>query len=869
MSSLRDMVVSIAFKDNASKAVQEINKSMDTAKKAFESFGTSGMKTSDAVKDIGKTMKATATEVKRTDSGFKATSSTMKKVQSAFRQSGQEAGHLTGAFRQSGSAIKQVTSEIKRTGTGFKTTASTMKVTQAAFKSSNSDVSKLTGTFKTAGAAMKNVASSARPIPPQLNRIQRAMKTVGDASRTAKTAIGNFATSGLSKLKNAGGNGLTKLASGFRSLPGVAGGAAMKVGSSITKFMTAPLRGAVGMVQQYAGALGLLSGGALAASGMARLSAIENAQTSLSVMMGDAGKASKFMDEVLAFAKTTPFAFPDLAETSRNLIAFGMDEAKVVPTMKAIGDAAAASGKGSEGLNQVASAFGDMQIAGYLGMDQINRLQTAGVPALKILSNTFGVSTDEMKKKISSGSVDSVKAIDQLVEGMQNGTKGVSGETAAMAGIMEETKKNWTGSVDSLKSSISSTMATMLEPVKPHIQNAMAWFGETFGKLPDVVFGAFEAIKPTIDQLKPIFESAFNGMSEVIGPVKESFVSIGTAVLDFINNTLIPNLPIIKDTIMDAFTTISPVIETVASVFSSIGTVVSGLVTEVIMPLIPIVSDIITSAFTAIQPILSAVATIFGTLRDVVMFLINNVIVPLMPILSEVIQTAFNLVNPILSVAGSLFEVIWTAIEFLVNSVVLPLVPGIADVFTGMWGILKPILDGMVSLFNGIADAIEWAAGKFKSFADAAKNFKMPKIGLPQFMGGNGLIQLDGSNAAGLGRVPFDGYISELHKNESVLTAEQSNALRTAGMLKGDGVGPTLDLGFAQSANYDTGQTVSGAQYVTNNEENIQRSHSTTATENNNTFHFHINGGGNVKDIASEVRREIENVFMRLNASEA
>ncbi|MEV9639472.1 tape measure protein [Mammaliicoccus sciuri] len=794
MNNLRDMIVSIAFKDNASKAVQEVNKSMDAAKKAFSSSSTSAMKTSDAVKDVGKAMKTASTETKKTNSGFK-------------------------------------------------TTATTMKAVQSAFKRSNSDVTKLTGTFRTAGSAMKTVASSAKPISPELNRVQRAMKSVGDASKTAKTAIGSFATGGLNRLKGATVTGVSRLANDFRALPGVVGGAARKVGSSITNFITAPLRGAVGMVQQYAGALGLLSGGALAASGMARLSAIENAKTSLSVMMGDAGKASKFMDEVLAFAKTTPFAFPDLAETARNLIAFGMDEAKVVPTMKAIGDAAAASGKGSEGLNQVASAFGDMQIAGYLGMDQINRLQAGGVPALKILANQFGVTTDAMKKNISDGKVDSVKAIDQLVEGMQKGTKGVAGETAKMAGIMEETKKNWTGSVDSLKSSISSTMATLLEPVKPHIQNAMAWFGDTFSKLPDVVFGAYEMIKPIIKQLKPMFEGTFTGMSELIEPIKESFVTIGSAVLDFINNVLLPNMPLIKETISDAFTTIAPVVENVASIFMDIWDVVSGLVTEVILPLIPIVSDIITSSFDAIQPVVSTVATVFGTVKDVVMFLVNNVVVPLIPILSSVIQTAFDIVNPILRIAKSLFDAVWTVIEFLVTGIILPLVPGIADVFTGMWGILKPILDGMVSIFNGIADAIQWAVDKFKSFADAAKNFKMPKIGLPSFLGGNGLIQLPG-HATGLGRVPYDEYPMLAHKDEAVLTAEQSNALRAAGMLKGDGTGPTLDMSRGSSSPVSTSTT--------------------SATHNNNTFHFHISG--HAEDIGRRVRDEIEALFGRMNA---
>ncbi|AZM96063.1 hypothetical protein [Vreelandella venusta] len=39
--------------------------------------------------------------------------------------------------------------------------------------------------------------------------------------------------------------------------------------------------------------------------------------------------------------------------------------------------------------------------------------------------------------------------------------------------------------------------------------------------------------------------------------------------------------------------------------------------------------------------------------------------------------------------------------------------------------------------------------------------------------------RVDGSHAGGLPRVPFDGYLAELHKDESVLTADQSDALRT------------------------------------------------------------------------------------------
>lgn len=61
-------------------------------------------------------------------------------------------------------------------------------------------------------------------------------------------------------------------------------------------------------------------------------------------------------------------------------------------------------------------------------------------------------------------------------------------------------------------------MATLLEPVKPHIQSAMAWFGNTFSKLPPIVFSIANAVKP-----------AFKGIGEAfknVGKYATSIISI-------------------------------------------------------------------------------------------------------------------------------------------------------------------------------------------------------------------------------------------------------------------------------------------------------------------------------------------------------
>lgn len=78
--------------------------------------------------------------------------------------------------------------------------------------------------------------------------------------------------------------------------------------------------------------------------------------------------------------------------------------------------------------------------------------------------------------------------------------------------------------------------------------------------------------------------------------------------------------------------------------------------------------------------------------------------------------------------------------------------------------------------FVGVADWVSNAYDKFKNFIELAKNFKMPSFGMPKFLGGEGLIQPNGSHHGGLNNVPYDGYTARLHKGERILTAQENKS---------------------------------------------------------------------------------------------
>lgn len=102
----------------------------------------------------------------------------------------------------------------------------------------------------------------------------------------------------------------------------------------------------------------------------------------------------------------------------------------------------------------------------------------------------------------------------------------------------------------------------------------------------------------------------------------------------------------------------------------------------------------------------------------------------------------------------------------------------------------------------------------FNRFKNAITNFKLPgwvtSIGstIGKAAGAVGNF-ISGSHATGLENVPYDGYVAELHKNEAVLTAQQSNTLRSMGILSSNSDGtPAIDMSAGiRSTNSDIQNT--------------------------------------------------------------
>lgn len=112
---------------------------------------------------------------------------------------------------------------------------------------------------------------------------------------------------------------------------------------------------------------------------------------------------------------------------------------------------------------------------------------------------------------------------------------------------------------------------------------------------------------------------------------------------------------------------------------------------------------------------------------------------------------------------------------------------GVWDAWEGIKTTFGAVMDWINNEIAWISGVIDRFMGKVSEIKQAASDIASGNfsIGLPQWAGGNGMIQLP-SHAKGISGIPYDGYVASLHKKETVLPAEEADALRTIAA-RGDG----------------------------------------------------------------------------------
>lgn len=258
-----------------------------------------------------------------------------------------------------------------------------------------------------------------------------------------------------------------------------------------------------------------------------RIDTIDTATKSLTVLTGSAQMAKTVMDDLAAAIEGTPIALNDVAMGAKKMVAAGMEGTKVKGVFQAIADAAYGVGDGAESIDQITSAIAGMQSAGVVYADDINRLVDAGIPAWQILANASQKSVTDMKEAVSDGTLEAGKAIETLRKGIEEGTDGVAGSTARMAGLAKTAGDTLSGSMANFRTAITTTIVKGLEPFKKVAVDALGSATASMKSFRDNTIGS-EKVQEVLASIAKALENIGESANPLISIVKGLFAAMSS-----------------------------------------------------------------------------------------------------------------------------------------------------------------------------------------------------------------------------------------------------------------------------------------------------------------------------------------------------
>lgn len=223
------------------------------------------------------------------------------------------------------------------------------------------------------------------------------------------------------------------------------------------------------------GLFGAVLGGNIAAQAITRLtgvvfdggaaildysSKLEQARVGLTTITGSADIANAHLKDLQNFAKTTPFEFSELVTASQKLQGVGFSAQQVIPVLKDVGSALAASGRIAE-LPFAIKALGDIQAKGRLAGQELIQLSNAGIPGIKLLADALGKTTAEVLALSESGQISSKVFLEALHRYSESN----------FGGALEAQSKTFQGAISNIKDALGQTAEVAFRPLYQEVSN--------------------------------------------------------------------------------------------------------------------------------------------------------------------------------------------------------------------------------------------------------------------------------------------------------------------------------------------------------------------------------------------------------------
>lgn len=229
------------------------------------------------------------------------------------------------------------------------------------------------------------------------------------------------------------------------------------------------LSGLTGLVTNLRTNLALLGVGAGVGALLKQAGDFEQVTIAFETLTQSQEKAAKLQRDLVDFAVKTPFQLKGVFDSTKQLLAYGIESENMIDTLTALGNVAA--GVGKEKLPQLTLAFGQVRAANRLRGQEVRQFTEAGVPINEIIAKEFGIASTEVQDFVSRGEVD----FDRFNKAFQDLANG----TGRFTGLMEKQSRSFLGIWSNLQDLIQVTAAEigkdLLPEAKAYLNTVIAW----------------------------------------------------------------------------------------------------------------------------------------------------------------------------------------------------------------------------------------------------------------------------------------------------------------------------------------------------------------------------------------------------------
>lgn len=445
-------------------------------------------------------------------------------------------------------------------------------------------------------------------------------------------------------------------------------------GASFGKAAEAAVRNAAGATTTLIAAAGAYLT-ILTKQGIAYNSLQQNSRAALSVLLGDATKANEQMSKLDAFARNSPFSKSVFIQAQQQLLGFGMEAAKVIPTLDAIQQSVAAMGGSNEQISEVVNILAKVQSTGKFTAETLNELGYRGIDAATLIGNAMGKTASQIRDDISKGAIGGAEALEILVGAMNT----------RFGGAADNVKQQWSGAVDRIKAAQRDLGAHIAEPFVSAQGGGMA---VTWGnQVADVLRAIEKQAVPVMSILTQRGMPFFAGLTQGLDSARMSVQRWDASKLEVS---------------LDKLANHAPGIAAVAGAFLALGANVGPL--GQMLKVLGISANPVLAAFVGLA---AASPELRGALVELL-----AAGRPLLPVVGDLAKVLSNTLNQGVGVAASGVRVLTSVLE--------PIVKLVASIPT-------PVLAGAMAFLalhrsvQGIAPAFSAARTVVQSFQDQMK----------------------------------------------------------------------------------------------------------------------------------------------------